>query len=240
LYDASSPIAASSITADVVTGDETLAPLTLVDDGSGADKLGGDFIYTGTFSTTSSCGIYAVNASFSGTSGTEGALTRLQGTTFEVHVPGSVIGNPCDADDDDDGLTDDEEVNGKASPKVPLGTLHSDPFTLDTDSDGCPDGAELGGAQTAGGRRDPANPADYFNPTGDGKNRVDDIVAVVNQYFDDDDDANPGLPPYEPDYNPATDRTLVGPNAWNLSIGNGLQRVDDIVNQINQYFHDCS
>jgi hypothetical protein len=62
-------------------------------------------------------------------------------------------------------------------------------------------------------------------------NRIDDIVAVLNQYFIDSGDAG---------YNPDTDRTLVGPNLWNLGPPNGLQRVDDIVHALNHYFHDCS
>ncbi len=43
-----------------------------------------------------------------------------------------------------------------------------------------------------------------------------------------------------PAYNPDTDRTALGPNAWNLGPPNGLQRVDDILAQVKQYFHDCS
>jgi hypothetical protein len=113
----------------------------------------------------------------------------------------------------------------------------------DDDGDECPDVNEeqsAFGSEFSGGRRNRLNPNDYFNPTDDGENRVDDIVAVVNQYFDDDDDSNPGQPPYEPGYNPGTDRTHVGPYLWNLGPPNGQQRVDDIVNQVNQYFHDCS
>jgi hypothetical protein len=113
----------------------------------------------------------------------------------------------------------------------------------DSDGDGCPDEDELqtaSNSQVTGGRRDELNERDYFNPTGDGRNRIDDILLVLSQYFDDDDDANPGLPPYEPGYNPDTDRTLVGPQAWNLGPPNGLQRIDDIVNVLNHYFHDCS
>lgn len=63
----------------------------------------------------------------------------------------------------------------------------------------------------------------------------------MNQYFIDDDDANPGLPPYAPGYTPNTDRTLKpGLNPWNTGLPNGLQRVDDILNAINSYFHDCA
>jgi hypothetical protein len=114
---------------------------------------------------------------------------------------------------------------------------------LDTDSDHCPDTSEqqtAPGSQTSGGLRNPKNPWDYMNPSHDGKNRVDDIVMVSQtQYFKDDNDANPGLPPYAPGYNPDTDRTLAGPNLWNTGPPNGLQRVDDIVNMVNQYYHDC-
>jgi hypothetical protein len=31
-----------------------------------------------------------------------------------------------------------------------------------------------------------------------------------------------------------------GPDPWNVGPPNGLQRVDDILNEIHQYFHDCS
>ena len=87
------------------------------------------------------------------------------------------------------------------------------------------------GRETSGGRRDPKNPWDYFNPTHDHQNRVDEILKVVHQFFKD-----IGNPAYTTD----TDRTLLGPNAWNLGPPNGLQRVDDILNQVKQYFHDCS
>jgi hypothetical protein len=62
---------------------------------------------------------------------------------------------------------------------------------------------------------------------------------VVDAYFMDDSDGNPGLLPYAPGYTSDTDRTLVGPLAWNLGPPNGLQRVDDILNALHQYFHDC-
>jgi hypothetical protein len=103
----------------------------------------------------------------------------------------------------------------------------------DFDVDGCPDKKELGDTATVGGLRDPSNHYDYMNPTKDGLNRVDDIVAVVNQYFIDD-------LPGPIDYKSQTDRTaLIGGNVWNLGPPNGQQRVDDIVNQVRQYFHDC-
>jgi hypothetical protein len=136
--------------------------------------------------------------------------------------------DPNDPDSDDDGLEDGLEI-----------IYGSDPNVADTDGDGCNDGPEAGPIEIDGGRRDPTNPWDYFNPTNDGENRVDDILAVVNAYFKDDSDGNPGLPPYAPGYNPKYDRTYVGPLQWNLGPPNGTQRVDDILNIVHQYFHDC-
>jgi len=115
----------------------------------------------------------------------------------------------------------------------------------DSDGDGCTDPDEqqnLTGSELTGGLRDDSDPNDYFNPSGDGQNRVDDILLVVQAYFDDDDDGNPGLPPYEPGYNPETDRSNMAPspNAWNTGAPDGLQRVQDILHSVNSYFHDCS
>jgi hypothetical protein len=232
LFDGASAIGASSLTAEVRKPDGDIDPLVLVDDGTGVDKVAGDFTYTGSFANTADCGGYRIFAEATGTS-SEGSVTRHQAKAFDVVVPGDAVRLVCDADEDDDLLTDESE----------LSTHLTDPFDADTDDDGCIDGDEAqtaGGSQTSGGLRNPRNAHDYFNPTGDGLNRVDDVLAVVNQYFDDDNDANPGLPPYQPGYNPDTDRTLAGPNPWNTGPGNGLQRVDDILYALNQYFHDCA
>ena len=101
----------------------------------------------------------------------------------------------------------------------------------DTDGDGCPDMREAGPSPYSGGQRNFLNSYDYFNPTHDGQNRIDDILAVVDQYFVD--QGNPS-------YTAGTDRTLIGSNAWTLGPPDGKQRVDDILNALHQYFHDCS
>jgi subtilisin family serine protease len=102
----------------------------------------------------------------------------------------------------------------------------------DFDHDACPDEKELLDNQAAGGLRDPYNHWDYFNPTHDGLNRVDDILKVVSQYFID--EGNPA-------YTKNTDRTaVIGANPWNLGPPNGQQRVDDILAAVKSYFHDCS
>jgi hypothetical protein len=104
----------------------------------------------------------------------------------------------------------------------------------DADGDGCPDVNEQQtavGSELTGGRRDYLNPWDYFNPTRDGKNRVDDILAVI-QHFG----KNAGDPGYSQDY----DRTYMGPNLWNDGPPDGKIRVADILAEIDQFGHDCS
>jgi hypothetical protein len=107
----------------------------------------------------------------------------------------------------------------------------TDPLVADTDGDGCSDGREVGPTRQAGGQRNPLDPWDYFNPTHNGKNRIDDVLLVVHQFFQD--SGNPG-------YNPDTDRTLVGPNAWNTGPPDEQQRVDDVLNMMHQFHHDCA
>lgn len=115
----------------------------------------------------------------------------------------------------------------------------------DTDGDGCPDLKEqqtASGSQATGGLRDYLNPWDYFNPTHDGLNRVDDILEIVQQYFQDQYLLSPPNPPNtpNPDYTTDTDRTQSTPYQWSLGPPNGQQRVDDILHSVHQYFHDCS
>jgi hypothetical protein len=141
-------------------------------------------------------------------------------------------------DVDVDGDTTPELVDVAAALTINCGKL---PPPGDTDGDGCPDVDENGPDEMYGGRRDYMNPWDYFNPTNDGQNRVDDILAVVNQYFEDEFLPSPPNPPDtpNPDYSGKYDRTSLGPDPWNLGPPNGQQRVDDILHAVNSYFHDC-
>jgi hypothetical protein len=68
-------------------------------------------------------------------------------------TPGDLAGDPCVADDDADGLTDEEEV----------GTYATDPLNPDTESDGMPDGYEV-----AHGCLTPLVPDGTADPDGDG------------------------------------------------------------------------
>jgi hypothetical protein len=101
----------------------------------------------------------------------------------------------------------------------------------DTDGDGCPDAKEAGANAMMGGQRNFLNPWDYFNPSGDGTNRVDDILVVL-QHF--------GLNTGDPGYDVKYDRTYIGPNRWNLGPPDGKIRTTDILEIVRQYGHDCS
>ncbi len=182
------------------------------------DNLAGD--YVGDYANTATCGAYQVIVTASGTAGGS-AFTRVSQASFVVGVPGNAILDPCASDSDGDGLDDTEELD----------YYGTNPAKADTDGDGCADNREMGPTANLGGLRDPVDQWDYFNPTHDGKNRIDDILLVVHQFFKDEGD---------PAYNVDTDRTLVGPNAWNTGPPDGMQRVDDILNSVHQFFHDCS
>ena len=124
-------------------------------------------------------------------------------------------------DEDGDGLNNCQEME--------IGT---DPTKRDTDGDICPDNKEVGLVPSQGGMRDPLNPYDYFDPTQNGQVRIGDILAVVNEYSLDD-------PPGQIDYRSLTDRTVLGPDVWDLGPPNGQQRVDDVLASVKQYSHDC-
>ena len=143
------------------------------------------------------------------------------------------------------------EIDPDGTESLTINCVDPAPYPADTDGDGCPDTRESQtpvGSQLSGGKRDFLNPNDYFNPSHDGQNRVDDILLVVGRYFKDDLDGNPGQPPYYTGgspaytYNPDMDRTddPGSSEAWNLLGPNGQQRVDDILNMVKQYFHDCA
>jgi len=143
--------------------------------------------------------------------------------------------NPLNNDTDSDGIKDGTEVNGFTLPNgiknlTNNSFVYTNPLLIDTDGDGCKDGKEIGNDQTQGGKRDPTNPWDYFNPQYDGMNRIEDIVAVVTQYY---------IDVGHPNYTDRTDRTFIGPNLWNLGPPDGEQRIEDIVNAVNSYYHDC-
>jgi Tol biopolymer transport system component len=107
--------------------------------------------------------------------------------------------------------------------------------TSDFDGDTCTDAREIQaatGSEGSGGQRDPLNPWDYFNPTGDLVNRSDDISAVVAKYGHDDGAS--------PEYHVKYDRTpLAGGHPWQFGPPNGTIRSFDVSAAVASYGHDC-
>ena len=164
LFDGATPIAVSDISAEVTTpgGDEIT--VTLRDDGTGGDEVAEDLIYSGSFNSTADCGGYGVYATATADS-SEGTVTREQVGFFQAHLPGDAIRDPCNADEDEDGLTDADEVN----------VVGTDPLEPDTDGDGMPDGYEAAHACLNPLVDDAAG-----DPDGDGLSNL----AEYNRYSD--------------------------------------------------------
>ena len=115
---------------------------------------------------------------------------------------------------------------------TPTVTPTKQPFPGDTDGDGCTDEQESGLNEFLGGQRDFLDPWDYFNPSGDGFNRMDDVLGVIEHYSPD------GAPPYDISYDIGP---VVGPDYWNFTAPDGLITLaDDILGIIHTYHHDCS
>ena len=132
LFDGATAIAATSASANVTTPAGTEEEVILRDDGTGGDEVAGDLTYSGAFTSTADCGGYSVLVTATGNS-SEGTVTRQQFGFFQAQVPGDAVRDPCNPDDDEDLLTDADELN----------VLGTDPLEPDTDHDGMPDGYEV-------------------------------------------------------------------------------------------------
>ncbi|MGB2694352.1 MAG: VWA domain-containing protein [Dehalococcoidia bacterium] len=126
---------------------------------------------------------------------------------------------------------------------------------VDSDGDGCSDARELGASVALGGRRDPGNFWDFFDvpdpsasPQRDKSVTISDIVRVVIRFGANDNGGvaainrftNPLSTPPTNGYHPAFDRTVLGPNTWNLGPPDGSIVVQDILLAVGQFGHSCS
>ncbi|TAK56451.1 MAG: hypothetical protein EPO22_13640 [Dehalococcoidia bacterium] len=132
VLDGETPIPAT-ITATVFGVDGSQQDITLVDDGTQGDAVAGDNLYSQTISTAGSCGTVRLLVSADVATSSEGPAHREQFASFDVHVPGDAVRDPCSADDDGDGLTDTDEY----------GVYATSPVNFDTDGDGLSDGDEV-------------------------------------------------------------------------------------------------
>ena len=103
---------------------------------------------------------------------------------------------------------------------------------VDGDGDGCTNAWELGPVPSFGGQRDPADGWDYFNPTGDGRNRIEEVLILISNYYATKGDGR---------YSEAYDRTSVpGQPAWRPGAPDGRVRTEDILLMLSSLFHDCA
>ncbi|MEX2159015.1 MAG: flexitail domain-containing putative surface protein [Dehalococcoidia bacterium] len=103
----------------------------------------------------------------------------------------------------------------------------------DSDGDGCTDAQELGANEDLGGRRNPLNPYDFFDPDGNGT--VDlffDIFAVAGAF---------GTQPFEAGYDLDLDRgSPYGGDVWDLrNPDGGIDLFTDVFGIAYQFGHHC-
>jgi len=132
-------------------------------------------------------------------------------------------------DDLDDADPSTNRTTPRIDARVALATSNGD-----SDGDGCTDGEELGSELAAGGRRNPLNPWDFYDVTGDGAvNMLDDIFAVTNAFG----------PATGPNYSEALDRSPPPPGVdpWHLGPPDGVINVnDDVLAAVLQFGHHCA
>lgn len=132
LDDNGTLVAPTTLAATLLALDGTTTPVTLHDDGLNGDAVAGDHVYSAQIATGSACGTYRVDVTASGVT-SEGTVQRETLDSYDVSVPGLAVRDPCNADEDGDGLSNADEVN----------VYHTDPLAADTDGDGYTDGQEV-------------------------------------------------------------------------------------------------
>lgn len=132
LQDAGSPVTAT-ITARILKVDGTEQVIQLLDDGTSGDVAAGDKRYSRSVPTAGACGTVRLLLEADATGTSEGSVHREQLASFDVNVPGDATRDPCNPDDDDDGLTDEAELD-----------VHgTNPVNPDSDGDNLDDPDEL-------------------------------------------------------------------------------------------------
>ena len=123
--------------------------------------------------------------------------------------------------------------------------------SLDSDGDGCADDKELGPDEVLGGKRDPANFWDFFDPNLDGAIGFGDFLLLLQHFGATDANGQASInrnsdPLTTPDagpgtYHPRFDRgVVVGPNGWDRAPPNGAIGFTDFLALLVQFGHTCA
>lgn len=109
------------------------------------------------------------------------------------------------------------------------GTCTADP---DSDGDGCGDVEEVGSNRLFGGDRDPLDPWDFFDVSGDQSIDLTDALLIKQKF---------GLGPGDPGYDAQYDRWIPDmAKPWRTaSASDGIDLTDILIN-LQSFGHDCS
>jgi hypothetical protein len=132
VLEGSTPVSGATVTVAVKPPTSSEFPLSLHDDGTGADGLAGDGIYSGSFTATE-VGDYNAVAQISGINSTSTPFTRLSGARFSV-VPAraNLTGTLTDQGVDDNGNTLFDRVVVSAQVQVTVAGTYELHVTLRT------------------------------------------------------------------------------------------------------------
>ncbi len=132
--------------------------------------------------------------------------------------------DPCNPDTDADLLKDGTEVSTTA-------TL---PLNPDTDGDSCADGEEhpiVGFLPVFGGDRDPLNPDDFFDVSGDKFIDLTDALAILGHF---------GHGPSDDALDDLFDRDITDPSKpWRTIRSNTGVDLTDVLNNLQSFGHSC-
>lgn len=213
MFEGTSLVAPNTITAMLFAADNTSTPISLHDDGLNGDVAAGDLEYSAGITTGVTCGTSRILVSATAST-SEGTVTREAYTSVDGTVGGDALRDPCDADEDNDGVSDYDEIflyetdpldpdpdnddDGLQDDEEPA--WGTDPDDADTDGDGfndLPPSSHAGPANSMFSRDNCPVIGNSSQPNSDGNfisnspfYAVDDKTTVMSDAFGDACDAD--------------------------------------------------
>ena len=144
---------------------------------------------------------------------------------------------------------DVDAIKCQALSKDPRGDVDGDTIAnhidLDDDNDGCTDEQELGPDETLGGRRNPSDFWDFFDPNRDSAITLLDFLAVLRHFgaVGDPSTIDPDAPePPTGEYWTSADRggQAPGGDPWDELPANGTITLADFLSLLRQFSHTCA